>query len=166
MKRHQLLALLSPMAIKMESGEHDDVMHAGLPYEDIVDKLNCTRRELSVIASELYRNDEIHHYNVGDIDGICCYKNGLASFANRKYKERYWKGFWGKCLLLVQISVPVFSLFVMIMTLIYSGSNRENMQNIENMQLQIDTLRSTLDSQTKEKQNYDETTFGIDSLLN
>ena len=164
-KRHKLLKILSDKRIKFESGQLIDNEPLGTSFETITSKMRCDRQKLSLISDELYKNNEVGNYNVKNVVGLCCADDGLSSFANGKYKARYWKDFWNKLIRVSQSIVPIAALIVTMMALIMQSKETDtNKKQIQDVEEQLRTQQKTLDSQTKKIQIVHETIFLNDSL--
>lgn len=166
LKRHKLLKILSENAIKFETGELGNNQPMGVSFYELSKKLNCAPVKLHLIGAELLKNEEISHHDELYVVGFSCYKNGLISFANNKYKARFWKDFWNNLFTISQIIVPIMALAVALITVLDSRQSKEQSEEILLLSKEMNRQQESLDSQTNKIQNLYETIFSSDSLSN
>jgi hypothetical protein len=155
LKKHKLLTLLSDKTIRAESGQLLEGESLGVSFEDLTKEMRCDILKLNLIAAELYLNKEIGYFD-NEIKGLFCDKNGLISFSNNKYKERYWKSFWDKMLTANKLLIPILSLIVAILAISLSMSDKEyktDLHKIIQSQERILLLEKTIEFQSKEISN-------------
>lgn len=147
-QRHKLLKILSDKRIKFDSDELANNEPLGISFDDLLEKMKCNIYKLNVIASELYRNEEIGYFNTSDFKGIFLEKKGLTSFSNNKYKARYWKDILSNLLTISQIIVPIIALVIALITVIDSRQSGVNTEDILLLRKELHMLKEEQDSQT------------------
>jgi len=148
LQRHKLLRLLSDRRVKFESNQLSEGERLGISFEELMQKMNCDIIKLNLIASELYDNKEIKHHNAYNINGLFCEKEGLTSFANNKYKARYWRDLWSNLFTLSQIIVPILALAVALVAVINSQQNKGHSEEIQLLKREMYSVQEQLRSQT------------------
>jgi len=149
LKRHKLLKILSVNRIKFEAKKlQGEVL--GTSFDELSQKMRCDIFKFNVIASELYDNDEIRHYNQHSINGVYCANNGLTSFSNGKYKARYWKDIWNNLLTISQIVVPIMALLVALIAVLDSQQSKEHIEEIIQLRKEMYKIQENQDSQNKQ----------------
>jgi hypothetical protein len=148
-KRHKLLELLSDKRLNFESNQLPEGEHLGISFYELTQKMKCDIFELNLIASELYANNEIKHHNAHNINGLYCEKEGLTSFANNKYKARYWRDIWTNLFTISQIIVPILALVIALVAVIDSRQNKLHTEEIQLLRIELFKLKEKQDSQTK-----------------
>lgn len=164
LKRHKLLKLLADNAIKFEVGELPHNRPMGVSFYDLSIKMKCDVYKLHVIAAELLKNEEISGHDEFNVVGFSCYKNGLTSFSNNKYKARYWKDFWNNLFTISQIIVPILALVITLVTIIMSMQTKEHTEEILLLRKELNTQQELLNSQTNKIQNLYETILENNSV--
>lgn len=153
LKRHKLLKILSEKRVRFESDELPKDEALGVSFDELTNKIKCSMLKLNLIAAELYNNNEVSYHNAFEIKGICCEKNGLASFANNKYKARYWRDLWTNLLTINQIIIPIMALAIALITVLDSRQSKEHTEEILLLRKEIHKLQELQDSQTIEISN-------------
>lgn len=148
LQRHKLLKLLSDRRVKFESNQLFEGERLGVSFEELTQKMNCDIIKLNLIASELYDNMEIKHHNAYNINGLFCEKEGLTSFANNKYKTRYWRDLWTNLFTISQIIVPILALVIALVAVIDSRQNKVNTEEIQLLRKELYKIQEIQDSQT------------------
>jgi len=152
LKRHKLLMILSINRIKFEANKlQGEVL--GTSFDELSQKLRCDIFKFNVIASELYDNNEIRHYNQHNINGVYCENNGLTSFSNNKYKARYWKDIWNNLLTISQIIVPIMALLVALIAVLDSRQSKEHSEEIKQLRNEMNKLQESQDYSNKQIYN-------------
>jgi len=164
LQRHKLLKLLSDRRVKFESNQLSEGERLGIPFEELTQKMNCDILKLNLIASELYDNKEIKHHNAYNINGLFCEKEGLTSFANSKYKARYWRDLWTNLFSISQLIVPILALVIALIAVIDSRQNKVHTEEIQLLRKELHKLQETQDSQTNTISNL-QNTLKSDSLI-
>lgn len=148
LKRHKLLKILAARRVKFEANKLSENERLGISFDELTKKMNCDIIKLNLIASELYDNNEIKHHNAYGINGLFCEKEGLTSFANNKYKVRYWRDIWTNLLTISQIIVPILALVIALVTVLDSRQSKERIEEIQLLRKELYKLQVQQDSQT------------------
>lgn len=148
LKRHKLLKILSVNRIKFEAGKLQGGV-LGTSFDELSQKMRCDILKFNVIASELYDNNEIRHYNQHSINGVYCENNGITSFSNGKYKARFWQDIWNNLLSISQIIVPIMALLVALIAVLDSRQSREHTEEILQLRKELYKLQETQEYQSK-----------------
>jgi len=148
LKRHKLLKILAARRVKFEAGIHSEDERLGISFDDLTNKMSCDILKLNLIASELYDNKEVKHHNAYGINGLFCEKEGLTSFANNKYKARYWKDLWSNLFTISQIIVPILALVITLVAVLDSRQSRGHTEEILLLRKEIHKIQEKQDSQT------------------
>jgi len=138
--RHKLLSFLAAKRVKFEANNLDDNEHLGISFNEIKQKLNCDILELNLIASELYENKEISYTNL-NMQGLICKTEGLTSFANNKYKARYWRDFWTNLFTISQIVVPILALVIALVAVMDSRHDKALTKEILLFRREMDKMQ-------------------------
>lgn len=148
LERHKLLKILAARRVKFEAGIHSEDERVGISFDELTNKMDCDILNLNLIASELYDNKEVKHHNAHGINGLFCEKEGLTSFANNKYKDRYWNDLWTNLFTISQIIVPILALIIALIAVLDSRQSRGHTEEILLLRKQVHKLQEQQDSQT------------------
>lgn len=149
LKRHKLLKILAARRVKFEAGIRSEDERLGISFDELKNKMNCDILKLNLIASELYDNNEIKHHNAYGINGVFCEKGGLTSFANHKYKARYWRDIWTNLFTISQIIVPILALVIALVSVLDSRQSKAHTAEILQLRTQLYKQKEILNFQTK-----------------
>jgi len=155
LKRHKLLKILADRRVKFEANKLPEDKRLGISFDELTKKMNCDILKLNLIASELYDNNEIKHHNAYGINGLFCEKEGLTSFANNKYKARYFRDIWANLLTISQVIVPILALVIALVTVLDSRQSNGNAEEILQLRRELNKLQELQSSQTKAISNFE-----------
>ena len=153
LKKHKLLRIIIGQTLKFDSDELPENEPMGVPFESILGELNCDMIQLNLIAAELYMENEIsYHDNLG-VKGLSCIHYGKIAYSNNKYRHRYWSDILDFNLKMSQILIPLLSLLVAIIAIVYSRQDKINTKDIEILQSEIRQIKLEQAFQTKASSN-------------
>ena len=123
-KRHQLLKILSENRTIREL-RIDKTERLGISFEDICKKLNCNRKQLHRITSEMYESEEILFTNI-ELNGLYGTRKGIESNSNLKYLKRYYALWLDLGRNFSQIIIPTASLIIATIVLLKDNASIES----------------------------------------
>ena len=133
----------------MNSGQRKPNFKLGKSFDDICRELKCDRNTCEEIFSKLYLNEEVKYTNV-TWKGLYLTKNGLNSYASKKYLKENNSIVFGWFKVFTQIVVPIMSLMIAVLALtlkfdsitekIETKVNEKNTQEFIRIESKLDSV--------------------------
>ena len=153
LRKHKLLGILSEQYILSEIGETEN-KEIGLNDDVILEKLKMSKYKYELIKQSLLDSAEVERHNPRYILGLYSTLKGVASFNDKKYTKAFFDDIINILKNIVQIVIPILSLFIAYyaIQLKISEVNNYNQKQIDTLRKEIKILKSNkLKSETQTK---------------
>ena len=153
LRKHKLLGILSEQYILSEIGETEN-KEIGLNDDVILEKLKMSKYKYELIKQSLLDSSEVERHNPRYILGLYSTLKGVASFNDKKYTKAFFDDIINILKNIVQIVIPILSLFIAYyaIQLKISEVNNYNQKQIDTLLKEIKILKSNkLKSETQTK---------------
>lgn len=153
LRKHKLLGILSEQYILSEIGETEN-KEIGLNDDVILEKLKMSKYKYELIKQSLLDSSEVERHNPRYILGLYSTLKGVASFNDKKYTKAFFDDIINILKNIVQIVIPILSLFIAYyaIQLKISEVNNYNQKQIDTLRKEIKILKSNkLKSETQTK---------------
>ena len=153
LRKHKLLGILSEQYILSEIGETENKA-IGLNDDVILEKLKMSKYKYELIKQSLLDSAEVERHNPRYILGLYSTLKGVASFNDKKYTKAFFDDIINILKNIVQIVIPILSLFIAYyaIQLKISEVNNYNQKQIDTLRKEIKILKSNkLKSETQTK---------------
>ena len=153
LRKHKLLGILSEQYILSEIGETEN-KEIGLNDDVILEKLKMSKYKYELIKQSLLDSAEVERHNPRYILGLYSTLKGVASFNDKKYTKAFFDDIINILKNIVQIVIPILSLFIAYyaIQLKISEVNNYNQKQIDTLRKEIKILKANkLKSETQTK---------------
>ena len=153
LRKHKLLGILSEQYILSEIGETEN-KEIGLNDDVILEKLKMSKYKYELIKQSLLDSAEVERHNPRYILGLYSTLKGVASFNDKKYTKAFFDDIINILKNIVQIVIPILSLFIAYyaIQLKISEVNNYNQKQIDTLRKEIKILKANkLKSETQNK---------------
>jgi hypothetical protein len=143
LRKHKLLGILSKQYILSEIGESENG-EIGLNNDIIIKGLKMSKYKYELIKQSLLDSGEVERHNPKYILGLYSTLKGVASFNDKKYTKAFFDDIINILKNIVQIVIPILSLFIAYyaIKLKISEVNNYNQKQIDTLRKEIKILKS------------------------